>query len=181
MPGARRLDQPLPDDLEVLREVRDARAGAIGVRPGHDRAETTQCLDHLVGDPADHLSGGRAGRVEAVERVQDRGRGAAEERQGVDQQRPGAAARRRDRGRGAGGPGADHDDVERAVDVGQLARPRTTSGEPAGSPDSIQRPIESREKSWSTTIEDAPITPARPPRDERWISRSRVASGSERR
>ena len=42
-------------------------------------------------------------------------------------------------------------------------------------------PIDSREKSWSTTIDDAPMTPARPPSDERWMSRSRVASGSERR
>ena len=42
-------------------------------------------------------------------------------------------------------------------------------GRPDGSPASIQRPIDSREKSWSTTIDDAPMTPASPPSDERWI------------
>ncbi len=56
-----------------------------------------------------------------------------------------------------------------------------TSGAPDGSPASIQRPIESSANSWSTTIDDAPITPAWPPSDERWTSSSRVASGSDRR
>ena len=38
-------------------------------------------------------------------------------------------------------------------------------------------PIASRENSWSTTIDDAPITPARPPSDERWIEQ---VAGRER-
>ena len=50
-----------------------------------------------------------------------------------------------------------------------------------GSPAASHWPIASRLKSSSTTIDDAPMTPASPPSDERWISRSRVASGSERR
>ena len=69
---------------------------------------------------------------------------------------------------------AECGDRGRTAQAGQL-------GTPDGSPASIQRPIDSREKSWSTTIDDAPMTPARPPSDERWTSRSRVASGRERR
>ncbi len=58
---------------------------------------------------------------------------------------------------------------------------RSSSRTPDGSPASSQRASDSREKSWSTTIADAPITPASPPSDERWMSSSRVASGSDRR
>ncbi len=58
---------------------------------------------------------------------------------------------------------------------------KTTSGIPDGSPTSIQVASDSGRNSWSTTIDEAPRTPARPPRDERWMSRSRVASGRERR
>ena len=79
------------------------------------------------------------------------------------------------------------DPVRRERRCGKRAEPvqpvwaSATSGAPDGSPASIQRAIESRANSWSTTIADAPMTPARPPSDERWMSRSRVASGSERR
>ena len=55
----------------------------------------------------------------------------------------------------------------------------TTSGAPDGSPASIQRAIDSREKSWSTTIAEAPMTPAsaaeRRPLDEQ------VARGQRQR
>jgi hypothetical protein len=56
-----------------------------------------------------------------------------------------------------------------------------TSGMPAEEPAASHVPMFSRAKSWSRTIADAPITPARPPNEDRWISRSRVASGRERR
>ena len=64
---------------------------------------------------------------------------------------------------------------------GQPARARSRSAAAVGSPASSQRPIDSREKSWSTTIADAPMTPASPPSDEWAIRRSRVAKGRERR
>jgi len=56
-----------------------------------------------------------------------------------------------------------------------------TSVTPVGSPASIQRASDSGAKIWSPTIAAAPMTPARPPSDDRWTSRSRVASGSDRR
>jgi hypothetical protein len=56
-----------------------------------------------------------------------------------------------------------------------------TSGMPDGPPTSIHLASDSREKSWSSTIDDAPMTPASAPSEERWIRRSRVASGSDRR
>ncbi len=124
------LDEPLPDDLEVLGEVGDAGPGAVGVRPLDDRAERAQPGDDLVGDPADDLARARARREEAVERVEDRGRCPAEERQRVDEQRPRAAAGRRD-GRGrAGRAAADDHDVEGAVGRRQLARPTAMSTTP---------------------------------------------------
>ena len=182
-PGAGLLDEPLPDDLEVLGEVGDPGPGAIGVRALDDRAELAQPGHDLVRDPADDLARAGAGREEAVEGVEDRGRGPAEERQRVDEQRARAGARACDRrGRARRSAPDDRDvDLDRAGIVGQLARPSESASEPAGSPASIQRPMDSRANSWSTTIEDAPMTPARPPSDERWMSRSRVASGSDRR
>lgn len=63
----------------------------------------------------------------------------------------------------------------------QPARAKATSGAPAGSPASSHSAIDPRENSWSTTIDDAPITPATPPSDETAMRRSRVASGSDRR
>src|SRR4029450_12020843 len=52
-------------------------------------------------------------------------------------------------------PGAGH--------TRQPADASTTSGIPDGSPAPAQRASDSRANSWSTTIDDAPITPARPP------------------
>ena len=71
-------------------------------------------------------------------------------------------------------------DLPAAAHRPQPAEARTTSGIPDGSPAPAQRASDSRANSWSTTIDDAPMTPARPPSDERRISRSRVASGSDR-
>ena len=48
-------DEPLPDDLEVLGVVGDARARAVRVRSLDDRAEGPQAGDDVVGDAADDL------------------------------------------------------------------------------------------------------------------------------
>ena len=57
---------------------------------------------------------------------------------------------------------------------------RTTSGMPVGSPASTHSASDSRLNSWSTTIAEPPMTPARLPSDDRWTRRSRLASGSAR-
>ena len=74
-----------------------------------------------------------------------------------------------------------HADVDLLAVLSYPVAARTTSGMPEGSPTSIQVAREASRNSWSTTIDDAPITPARPPRAERAMTRSRVASGRERR
>ena len=48
--------EPLPGDLEVLGEVGDAGARAVGVRPLHDRPERAQRGHDVVADPADDLA-----------------------------------------------------------------------------------------------------------------------------
>ena len=53
-------------------------------------------------------------------------------------------------------------------------------GIPDGSAALAQRASDSRVNSWSTTIAEAPITPARLPSDERRTRSSRVASGRDR-
>ena len=67
--------------------------------------------------------------------------------------------------------------------AGHAASPaeRPRSGSPTARPPRSSGRATSRANSWSTTIADAPMTPASPPSDERWMSRSRVASGSDRR
>src|SRR6185436_18408348 len=62
-------------------------------------------------DAADDLQGFRARRVEAVEGVEDEGRGAAEEPVALEEHRPGARAGGGDRGGRAGGAGAHDQDV----------------------------------------------------------------------
>ena len=105
-------DEALPDDLEVLGEVGHAGARAVRVRPLDDGAEFAQGRHDVVADPADDLAGRRPRRVEAVERVEDRGARPAEEREAVDQQDRGAGAGRGDRGGRARRAGPDDADVD---------------------------------------------------------------------
>ncbi len=73
-----------------------------------------------------------------------------------------------------------HGFVSRRLEGVSARRPPHQSRRTDRPPRSTRRSA-SRENSWSTTIADAPMTPASPPSDDRWMSRSRVASGSDRR
>ena len=109
---ARVLGQPLPDDLERLGVVRHPGARAVRVRALERDAVGGQAARDLPAEPADDPARVRARRVEGVERVEDRGRRPAHERQAVEQQRPRPVARRRDRRGRPGRAGPDDDDVE---------------------------------------------------------------------
>ena len=90
-------DEHVPHALQRLRVVRDARAGAVGVRSLERQPRSAQPRDDLVRDAGDDLARRRSRRVEGVEGVEHGGRRAAEEAEAVDEQRARAAARRRDR------------------------------------------------------------------------------------
>ena len=107
------LDQVGPRDPEMIRVVRDAGAGAVGVRTLHDRAQRSQTPDHLVGDAPDDLPRSLPGRPEAVEGVEDGGRRPAQRAVLLEEERVGAAAGRRDRRRAPRAAGAHHQDVAR--------------------------------------------------------------------
>jgi hypothetical protein len=89
------LGEVVPGELERLRLVGHPGAGAVGVGALEGLALVEQPSAHLPADPAhDALAG--AGRVEAVEGVEDRGPGAAEVRGGLDEQGARAGPRRCD-------------------------------------------------------------------------------------
>ena len=100
---------------EVLGQVGDAGAGAVGVGTFENPAHLPQLVDHLVTDPADHLARTAPRRAKAVERVQHGSGIATEERQLFDQENGGSAPGGGD-GRGRPGrPRADDHDIESAV------------------------------------------------------------------
>ena len=102
----------VPHALQRLRVVRDARAGAVGVRSLERHAALGQPSDDLVRDARDDLVRRRSRRVEGVEGVEHGGRRAAEEAEAVDEQRAGAAPRRRDGRRRPGRACSDHEHVD---------------------------------------------------------------------
>ena len=118
---ARAGDQRLPDHLEVIGQVGDAGAGPVGVGPLHHRAEAAQAGHDLVGQAAHDLPGPGPRGVEAVEGVQHRRGDPAQERQLLQQQRPGSGAGGGHRRRGPGAARADDHDVV-AAQLQQLSR-----------------------------------------------------------
>ena len=106
------VDELVPDALQRLRVVRDAGAGAVGVRPLERHPALDQPSDDLVGDARDDLPRRGAGRIERVEGVEHRRRGAPEKPEAVDEQRGRTRACGRDRRRAPRRAGADHEDVD---------------------------------------------------------------------
>ena len=100
----------------MLGEIGDSGAGAVGIRSFHDRADGPQGRHDLVGDPTDDLRGCGARCVKAVERVEHRGRDAAQEREFFDQQDLGSAPSRSDSGSRSGRAGADDHHVEATIE-----------------------------------------------------------------
>ena len=110
-PHAGLLRQLVPDALERLGVIGNARAGAVRVRPLEGHSALDQPRDDLVRDAGDDLLGALARRVEGVERVEHRGRRPAEEAKAVDEQRPRTRPRGRDRGRRPGRARSDDEHV----------------------------------------------------------------------
>ena len=104
-------DQSLPGDLEVFRDIGDARTRAVRIRSLEDRTEGAQSGDDLVRDPAHDLDRLLARRPEPVERVEDGGARSAQERHLLDEHDRGAAPGRGDGGGRPSRAGADHADI----------------------------------------------------------------------
>ena len=92
------LGQALPEHLEDLGIVGHAGAGAVRVRSLEGDPIGRQPARDLPAEPADHASGLIARRVERIERVENRGRGAAHEREAIHEQDGRAETRRADGG-----------------------------------------------------------------------------------